>query len=58
MHKKYRKQILTTLDSQGKRVQVYGSDGRAVYFEDTTLLNFRKKKTWNLFFDEIINFVK
>lgn len=36
------------LDNQGKLVNVYGTDGRAVHFEDTTLLNYRKKKCWDL----------
>jgi hypothetical protein len=35
---------------------VFGSDGRAIFFEDTTLLNYRKKKVWDLMLEEVISF--
>lgn len=58
MHRKYRKYQLQSLDNQGKLVNVFGTDGRAMHFEDTSLLNYRKKKCWDLFLKEIIDFTK
>lgn len=40
-HKKYTPYLLYYLDSQGKKVPFYGSDGRGWSYEDTQLLNFR-----------------
>lgn len=53
-HRKYRKLIIHRIDHEGKKLAVYGSDGRAVNFEDTALLNYRKKKVWDLLVEEII----
>ncbi|KAL4507061.1 hypothetical protein ABPG72_001854 [Tetrahymena utriculariae] len=55
-HKKYRNLIIHSLDQQGKQTPVFGSDGRAIFFEDTTLLNYRKKKVWDLMIEEITKF--
>lgn len=52
-NKKYRDLIIHALDSQGKKTPVFGSDGRAIFFEDTTLLNYRKKKVWDLMLEEV-----
>lgn len=57
MHQKYRTHILHTLDQFGKKIAVFGSDGRAIHFEDTALLNYRKKKCWDLFLNEIMDVV-
>lgn len=57
-HKKYRDLIIHSLDTQGKKTPVFGSDGRAIFFEDTTLLNYRRKKVWDLMLDEVIQFAE
>jgi hypothetical protein len=55
-NKRYRKYLLSKLDDQGKLVPLFGSDGRALEFEDTTVLNYRKKRVWELFLEDIIDF--
>ncbi len=47
-HKKYKDLQIYQLDNQGKKTTVFGSDGRAIFYEDTCLLNYRKKKVWDL----------
>lgn len=47
-HRKYKKYFVYKLDDSNKLVTLYGTDGRAVSFEDTILLNYRKKKVWEL----------
>ena len=37
-------------------VIIYIKKKRAVHFEDAQLLNYRKKKCWDMFLDEIIKF--
>jgi hypothetical protein len=41
-HQRYRPFLLYSLDEEGKKVPCYGTDGRSLTFEDTTLLNYRK----------------
>ena len=53
-HKKYRKDLLHKLDESGRLVPLFGSDGRALQFEDTTVLNYRKKRVWDLFLSEMV----
>jgi hypothetical protein len=43
MHKKYRDLTNYVLDESGKKKIVYGTDGRALNYEDTAILNYRKK---------------
>eukprot|EP00826_Nyctotherus_ovalis_P018630 TRINITY_DN1559_c0_g2_i1.p1 TRINITY_DN1559_c0_g2~~TRINITY_DN1559_c0_g2_i1.p1 ORF type:complete len:671 (+),score=215.16 TRINITY_DN1559_c0_g2_i1:215-2227(+) len=47
-HRKYRKNLLQTMDSEGKRTLCYGTDGRSVNYEDSAILNYRKLSSWNL----------
>jgi starch synthase len=53
-HRKYRKHLLHRLDDNGRVVPHLGSEGRALQFENTRVLNYRKKKVWELFLDEIV----
>jgi len=53
-HKKYKKCLLYTLDEEGKSMVCFGTDGRSINYEDTALLNYRKKKVWDLLLDEIL----
>lgn len=41
--KKYENLEVYHLDGQGKKNVLYGSEGRALYPEDTVILNYRKK---------------
>lgn len=52
-HKKYRNCFLYTLDDEGKRMVCFGTDGRSINYEDTALLNYRKKKVWDLLISEL-----
>ena len=51
MHKKYRDLINYGLDENGKKKIIYGTDGRALNYEDTAILNYRRKEAW----DRLIN---
>ena len=55
-HKRYLDNVLHTLDADGKKTICFGTDGRALNFEDTALLNYRKKEVWDLFLKEVIEF--
>lgn len=54
MHKKYRDLINYGLDDSGKKKIMYGTDGRAVNYEDTALLNYRKKEAWDMLLREVM----
>jgi starch synthase len=55
-HKKYKKYFVYRLDEHNKQVTLYGTDGRSYHFEDTILLNYRKKRVWEVLLDEIVAF--
>ena len=52
-HRKYRNILLRYLDSQGKMQICYGSDGKSVKYEDSAILNYRKKESWDLLISEL-----
>ena len=52
-HRKYRNILLHYLDSQGKLQICYGSDGKSIRYEDSAILNYRKKESWDLLISEI-----
>ena len=52
-HRKYRDILLRYLDSQGKLQICYGSDGKSVRYEDSAILNYRKKESWDMLINEI-----
>jgi 1,4-alpha-glucan branching enzyme len=52
-HRKYRPLMLYHLDETGKKVMLYGTDGKAVTFEDTAMLNYRKVEAWDLIVSDI-----
>ena len=41
-HKKYRSHLINQLDKDDKLITLFGTDGRSLDFEDTTVLNYRK----------------
>ena len=57
VHRKYRTLMLSTLDEEGKRTVCYGTDGRAVSYEDSAMLNYRKIETWNMHVLDVCLFV-
>ena len=52
-HRKYRNILLRYLDTQGKLQICYGRDGKSVRYEDSAILNYRKKESWDLLINEI-----
>ena len=52
-HRKYRNVLLRYLDVQGKMQICYGSDGKSVRYEDSAILNYRKKEAWDMLINEI-----
>lgn len=57
-HRKYRDLMLSYLDDEGKKRICYGTDGQQINYEDTALLNYRKKESWDLLIEEVINFAE
>ena len=53
-HRKYREILLRYLDQQGKLQICYGSDGKSVRYEDSAILNYRKKEAWDMLINEIL----
>ena len=52
-NRKYRKVLLRYLDSHSKLQLCYGSDGKSVQYEDSTVLNYRKIEAWELLIKEV-----
>lgn len=53
MSKKYENLRLKNIDEHGKLIYHYGSNGRSLNYYDTTVLNYRKKDSWDLLISEI-----
>lgn len=47
-HRKFRDLLLHYLDPDGKRSICYGTDGQAIKYEETVMLNYRKIEAWEL----------
>ena len=47
-NKIYKDKFVYTLDENGKLCIFYGSDGKSLTYEDTALLNYRRKDVWDL----------
>lgn len=52
-HRKYRNILLRYLDQHGKMQICYGSDGKSVRYEDSAILNYRKKESWDMLISEL-----
>ena len=52
-NRKYRNVLLRYLDTQSKLQLCYGSDGKSVQYEDSTVLNYRKVEAWEMLINEI-----
>lgn len=57
-HRKFRSLLLNYLDEDGRRNICYGTDGQAIKYEDTAILNYRKKQAWDLLISEVIDFAE
>lgn len=55
-HRRYKNRLLFNRDVQGIPVVCYGSDGRALHYEDSVMLNYRQVDVWQLLLDDIIKF--
>lgn len=53
-HQRYKKFLLNKIDENGRLVPLFGAEGRALNFEDTVILNYRKKSAWDLFISELV----
>jgi starch synthase len=54
----YRDILLHSLDSKGKKQICYGTDGAAVQYDDSAVLNYRKKDAWDLLINEIKSLIE
>ena len=52
-NRKYRNVLLRYLDSHNKLQLCYGSDGKSVQYEDSTVLNYRKIEAWEMLISEV-----
>ena len=52
-NRKYRNVLLRYLDNFSKMQLCYGSDGKSVRYEDTTVLNYRKIEAWEMLISEV-----
>ena len=52
-NRKYRNVLLRYLDNYSKLQLCYGSDGKSVHYEDSTVLNYRKIEAWEMLISEI-----
>ena len=57
-HRKYRELLLNYLDEEGRRKICYGTDGQSLNYEDTAMLNYRKKESWDLLIEEVETFAQ
>lgn len=55
-HRKYKDLLLHYLDADGRRRICYGTDGQQQSYEDTAMLNYRKKAAWDLLIEEVMTF--
>ena len=54
----YRDILLYCLDSKGKKQICYGTDGASVQYDDSAVLNYRKKDAWELLINEIKSLIE
>lgn len=57
-HRKYRPHILYTIDDDGKRMMLYGSDGRSLIYEEACQLNYRKVEVWDLLIEDVTSWFR
>ncbi len=57
-HRRYKNMLLYTRNEKGLPVVCYGTDGRALNYEDSALLNYRQAEAWQLLVDDVIEVVE
>ena len=57
-HRRYKGEELYVMGENGRLEVCYGTDGRAIRFDDTILLNYRKSSAWNLLVNDVLSFVQ
>ena len=57
-NRKYRNVLLRYLDSNSKLQLCYGSDGKSVHYDDSTILNYRKIEAWEMLISEVKTIVE
>lgn len=57
-HRKFRDLLLHDLDQDGKRRICYGTDGQAIKYDETVMLNYRKLEAWELLISEVESFAQ
>lgn len=57
-HRRYKNKLLFNRNPQGIPVICYGSDGRAINYEDSAMLNYRQAEVWQLLVDDVLKFAR
>jgi hypothetical protein len=57
-NKIYKDKFVYSLDENGKIAILYGTDGKSLQYDDTALLNYRRKDVWDLLVQETIELIK
>jgi hypothetical protein len=57
-NKNYKDKFVYSLDENGKISILYGTDGKSLQYDDTALLNYRRKDVWDLLVSETIELIK
>jgi hypothetical protein len=57
-HRKYRHLLLHHLDQEGRKNICYGTDGHAIKYQDTAMLNYRKAESWETLVSEVLTFAE
>lgn len=58
MSKKYESLKLMTIDEKGRKNYFYGSEGRGMNYEETAVLNYRKKEAWDVLVEELLELIE
>lgn len=56
--RKNKPHLLKKVTKDGKIITFYGAEGRSANYEDTVLLNYRKKEVWDTLVNETISFAQ
>lgn len=56
-HKRYKGLEVRSLDEKGVEGVCRGTDGRSIEYDESMLLNYRKKEAWDLLIEDVITFI-
>ena len=57
-HRKYKEHELYIRDENGLPVLLYGTDGIAIRYHDSLMLNYRKSAVWDLLVDDMLEVIR